>query len=599
MCGIAGIVCQNATTNLRTDIQKMLDVIVHRGPDGQGIFIEGNIALGHRRLSIIDLSENASQPMYYKNQYAIVFNGEIYNYIEIRENLIKSGYEFNTSSDTEVILAAYHYWGNSCVEQFNGMWSFAIFDKQKNILFCSRDRFGIKPFYYTYWNNNFYFSSEIKQLLSLGIKAKANQSILMDYLILGLEEHKDQTFFEGIKKLPASHSMIYNLPDHSVDIFSYYTLKPKPEYFNLTENDAITLFRKEIRRSINYRLRSDVKVGTCLSGGLDSSYIASLASQEYSKSADTLFTAITAQSSDPKNDESNYAKIVADKFNLDWNLVKPSIDDFKTQLFQIIKGQEEPFGSPSVFMQYNVMKISREIGCTVLLDGQGGDETLLGYERYFAPYILSLPIYKWPKTILNLGSNSRIGIINTIKYLFYFGNWRLREKVIRNKMSFLNDDAFNLADFSLIKELSKANKDIRTLQSLELTKTQLPHLLKYEDRNSMMNSIETRLPYLDYKLVEMMISLPNNLKINNGWTKYILRKSAKEVLPDAIAWRKNKFGFEAPENIWLKDKTFIQNEISQSQLLKKFIIKDYPLNDNRVLWRLLNISIWEKCYNVE
>ena len=240
----------------------------------------------------------------------------------------------------------------------------------------------------------------------------------MDYLILGIEEHKNQTFFEGIKKLPASHSMIYNLQDNTVDIFSYYTLKPNPDFSNLTEKDAIALFRQEIRRSINYRLRSDVKVGTCLSGGLDSSYIASLASEEYSKSADTQFTAITAQSSDPKNDESNYAKIVADKSNLDWHLVKPSIDDFKTQLYQIIKGQEEPFGSPSIFMQYNVMKISMEIGCIVLLDGQGGDETLLGYERYFAPYIISLPIYKWPKAIINLGSNSRIGIINTLKYLF-------------------------------------------------------------------------------------------------------------------------------------------------------------------------------------
>jgi asparagine synthase (glutamine-hydrolysing) len=599
MCGIAGIVNRNPTININIEIQKMLDVIIHRGPDGQGVFVESNLALGHRRLSIIDLSNNAAQPMAYNDKYVMVFNGEIYNFIEISLQLKEKGYLFSTNSDTEVILASYDHWGESCVEHFNGMWSFAIYDKEKQILFCSRDRFGVKPFYYTFHKGNFYFSSEIKQLLSLGIEAIANRKILMDYLILGMEEHKNETFFEGIIKLPASHSLIYNLADHTIKQFSYYTLSPNPEFSNLSEVDAIALFNNELYRSINYRLRSDVKVGTCLSGGLDSSYIASLASLEYSKRTNKQFTAITAQSSDKSNDETHYAKIIVDKYALDWHVIEPTTDNFKSQLTQIIKGQEEPFGSPSIFMQYHVMQTSKEIGCTVLLDGQGGDESLLGYERYFAPYIQSLPFIKWPKAIINSSSNSRIGVIKTIKYLIYFGNSRIRKNHIKKKMNFLNKKAFDCADFSLINEISKAGKDIHKLQLLELTKTQLPHLLRYEDRNSMMNSIETRLPYLDYKLVELMISLPTQLKIHNGWTKYILRKSSDGVLPESIAWRKNKFGFEAPENIWLKDKTNIINEIKKSVILKEYITKEIPLIDNRILWRLLNIAIWEKCYNVK
>lgn len=598
MCGIAGIISKEENINLNSEINKMLEAIVHRGPDGDGVFIEKNIAFGHRRLAIIDLTDNASQPMFYEEKYVIVFNGEIYNYIEIKKILSEKGYIFKNNSDTEVILAAYDFWGVECVHQFNGMWSFSIYDKTKQVIFCSRDRFGVKPFYYTVNEGKFYFASEIKQLLNNGIEAKANNQILMDYLILGLEDHKNETFFKNIFKLPASNNLIYNLKTNKFEINKYYTLKPNPEYFNISEEKAIEIFKKEINRSLTYRLRSDVKVGTCLSGGLDSSLIASLASKLYKENSNQKFSAITAQSTEKEKDETNYAKKIVDKYDLNWLVVKPSFENFSNDLYSIIKSQEEPFGSPSIYMQNHVMKIAKENGCIVLLDGQGGDETMLGYERYYSSNILSLPFYKIPFAIIKSGINSKLGILKVLKYLFYFGSSKLRTKTIKKRMKFLSKEAINYADFTIFNEIAKCNKDTKKLQILELTKTQLPHLLKYEDRNSMLHSIETRLPFLDYKLVEFLISIPNELKIKDGWTKYILRKSAKDILPDEIAWRKNKFGFEAPENTWLENKEYILNEIKQSKILNKYIVGEIPINDNRILWKLLNIAIWEKCYEV-
>ncbi|MDD2411411.1 MAG: asparagine synthase (glutamine-hydrolyzing) [Bacteroidales bacterium] len=598
MCGIAGIVKSNRDIDLKIVMQSMLDAIIHRGPDGEGLLIFDSLALGHRRLSILDLSTNASQPMNYMAKYEIVFNGEIYNYIEIKNVLVEKGYAFKSQSDTEVIMASYDYWGNECVNQFNGMWSFAIYDIEKNILFCSRDRFGIKPFYYTQHNGGFYFSSEIKQLLIAGVPARVNYQIMMDYIVMGMEEHTENTFFDSIHKLPASHSMVFDLSTHTFEIFRYYTLEVKKEYLSLSKKESLELFEKEMLRSVKYRLRSDVKVGTCLSGGLDSSYVASVASKVYGLNTNEQLVAITAKSIDEKKDESHYAQKVVEACNLSWHVVEPSTSDFKNDLFDIVKVQEEPFGSPSIFMQYYVFKEAKKIGCAVLLDGQGGDETLMGYENYYTSYVLSKSLLKKPYAIFNASRNSKLGLLKTIKYCFYFGNTKIRINHLKKRIPFIRKEAIDRVDFSILHELTKATNNSQLLQVLEIAKTKLPHLLKYEDRNSMINSIETRLPFLDYKLVELMISLPFNHKIYKGWTKYILREAVSKNLPDSIAWRKNKYGFEAPEEIWLNDKDFIMNEISQSKLLKNVITNSYSFENKRMTWRLLNIAIWEKCYKV-
>ncbi len=598
MCGISGIINKSNQEVNRADIVSITDVIAHRGPDASGYFLENNLALGHRRLSIIDLSEQAHQPLIYNNDYILVFNGEIYNYIEIKKELVNKGYLFNTHTDSEVLIAAYLEWGFDCLPKFNGMWSFALYDKKKNILFCSRDRFGIKPFYYADLGNKWVFGSEISQLLEAGVKPKANMQVLADYLVLGMEEHRDDCFFDVINKLKASHYLVYDLQNHQIKTQRYYELKDNSDYHNISESDALNTFVDLFSSSINLRLRSDVKVGTCLSGGLDSSYVASIASELYHKSNEGKFTAITAKSSDKNNDETAFAEIVSKAKGLDWRVVTPSNSDFINGLKEVIKVQEEPFGSPSIFMQYYVMQEAARLGCKVMLDGQGGDETLFGYERYYPAYISGLSLLNKFPAFLNSGNNSRLTKKQLLQYMFYFSNPKIRETVTRKRFSFLNKELLALADFNTYKISAAAYSNPFQLQKLEVTQTQLPHLLKYEDRNSMHHAVEARLPFLDYRMVELSLSLPIQFKINNGWTKYILRKAVEKELPKEISWRTNKFGFEAPENVWLSDKETFYKEIKASAILAPYLNKELSGINNRTLWRLFNIAIWEKIYNV-
>lgn len=391
MCGISGVINKNNYKIKKEEIKSINDLIYHRGPDDEGFYFGKNFAFGHRRLSILDLSSDGHQPMTYLDKYVITYNGEVYNYLEIKEELQKDGYTFCSHTDTEVILASYDKWGENCVNRFNGMWAFAIYDKEKNIIFCSRDRFGVKPFYYTEIDNNFVFGSEIKQLLEFYEDRYVNKKVLMNYLVIGYENYNNETFFENIFKLQQSHNLIYNLTDHTYFEKRYYDIKN--EILNINENESIELYNEKLFQSVKLRLRSDVKVGTCLSGGLDSSSIAGIASILNKKVTDEKFVAIHAKSTEKKSDESNYAKKVAEHCNLELNIIEPSKRDFVEVLDEVIYTQEEPFRSPSIIMQYFVMKKAKDIGCTVLLDGQGGDETLLGYERYYPAYLLDLNFF--------------------------------------------------------------------------------------------------------------------------------------------------------------------------------------------------------------
>jgi asparagine synthase (glutamine-hydrolysing) len=600
MCGIAGIINFSDSPVNEKIIREMVDVIHHRGPDGNGFYFHKNVCLGHARLSIIDLSDAGAQPMHFKDKYVITYNGEVYNYIEIREELKSLGYNFMSSSDTEVILAAYDQWGEECVNRFNGMWAFAIHDKTRDIVFCSRDRFGIKPFYFYHDKDKFVFGSEIKQLLGFLKKKTVNKKILMDYLVLSLEDHNEETFFQGINKLLPSHNLVIDNKTNNITLKRYYKVKIDPSVAELGEAESIALWQSEFERSISYRLRSDVKVGTCLSGGLDSSSVAAVASEIYQASSGSKFSAITAESEDEKNNESDYAKAVVEKCNLEWHTVKPNIADFQKTVDDVIRVQEEPFGGPSIIMQYFVLKKAKEISSTVLLDGQGGDETLLGYERYYPAYLLSLPFKNKIFEFFNSAKNSKLSKKSLLLYIFYFTNSKVRIRRQLKRHSFIKQEYLKLIDTNLIEELSSAYSDIHKLQLLELERTQLPHLLKYEDRNSMVHSIETRLPFLDYKLVELSLSINNKFKIKEGWTKYILRKATEGKLPETISWRKNKFGFEAPTTIWLKDRAPFLKVIEESKILRKILSQKISGTvDLKMFWKLYNIARWEKIYNVE
>ena len=604
MCGISGIISKHNESISRYEIEEMNHLIMHRGPDSGSLFLGKNFALGHRRLKIIDLSDKANQPMTYLNKYTITYNGEIYNYIELREELKKSGYSFSTGSDTEVILAAYDKYGSDCVRKFNGMWAFALYDPEKEIIFCSRDRFGVKPFYYTELHNKFVFGSEIKQLLKYQSAKVANISIVADYLIANMDDHSNETFFLNIYKLEQSHNLIYNLKNHSFSISKYYDINIDGEISKLNETDSINLYKNTLFDSIKLRLRSDVKVGTCLSGGLDSSSVATIASEMYQKESSNKFAAVTAKSIEKATDESYFAQKVAENANLEWHTTSPDENDFKNNIDRVILVQEEPFGSPAIFMQYKVFEKAKEIGCVVMLDGQGGDETLLGYERYYPAYLLSLRKWERVRNFSSSVRNSRLSHKELFLYYLYFVYPSIRLKYLHNKFSFIHKEYLDLISNDIIHESSKSYRDIVKLQSLELLKFQLPHLLKYEDRNSMYHSIESRLPFIDYRLVETALSINNRYKIKDGWTKYLLRKSIEDVVPHEIAWRKNKLGFNAPERTWLSDiNELMIRQIAQSDLLNKIsekrkIIMNFDKMDLRTQWRLFNLAKWEEFFNV-
>uniref|UniRef100_UPI00404748C0 asparagine synthase (glutamine-hydrolyzing) n=1 Tax=Roseivirga sp. TaxID=1964215 RepID=UPI00404748C0 len=603
MCGISGLINKNNESVSKELLSRMNDLIFHRGPDDEGFYYNQMVGLGHRRLSIIDLSKRGHQPMSYQARWWITYNGEIYNYLEIREELLKLGHSFQSDSDTEVILAAYVEWGNACLEKFNGMWSFAIYDQERNQLFISRDRFGIKPFYYINTDEHFAFGSEIKQLLSLQREAKVNKSILVETLLTSYDNHTTETYFEGIFSLPQGSYMTYDLNTHEMEIKPFYELKVNPEYANLSHEEAIEKLKQLLEDATALRMRSDVTVGTCLSGGLDSSSISAIASQIYHHPEGKKFIAVNAKSIDSRNDESNFAEMVSKHLDLDMYCVAPGTDDFIKQINELVYTQEEPFLSPSMFMGWHVFQEANERGCKVMLNGQGGDEVLLGYERYFSAFLKSLGFLSQVKESYLQFKNSRLGFFQPILYYFYFTNANLRIIRLKNK-SFVKKEYVDKFDFAHIRQSAKAFRNIFDMQKNELTVLQLPHLLRYEDRNSMRHSIETRLPMLDYRLVEFAVSIPANYKIRKGWTKDILRHAITDRLPDKIVWRKNKFGFEAPERIWLRaHREEMKKAISESTILNETCDMDrlmegfakLPLSDQ---WLYFNVAKWQEVFKV-
>lgn len=603
MCGISGVVDKSKKKIKEPEIKNMNNLISHRGPDDEGFFYGENFAFGHRRLSILDLSSDGHQPMHYLNKkYTITYNGEVYNYLEIRKELENNGYAFNSETDTEVILASYDMWGEKCVNKFNGMWAFALYDRDKNIIFCSRDRFGIKPFYYTEVDGKFVFGSEIKQLLEFYDENIANTNILVDYLLYGLEEHTNETFFKNIYKLEQSHNLVYNLHINTFEINKYYEIEIDDKLDKLSEQESILEIKAKLESSIELRLRSDVKVGTCLSGGLDSSSIAAIAAKNYFEQTGKRFTAIHAKSIEEKTDESHFAKEVEIHCNLNMITVEPQLEDITLSIEEVVYTQEEPFGGPSIFMQYFVMKEARAQGCIVMLDGQGGDETLFGYETYYSVYFSSLlkqlKIFQYVKDMTRLETFKvtkkrivRDSIINLIR-----NNLSFIEQKIRKRKIFIKGDIDRNRLNPIFKFL-----EFEDFQKRELMLRNLPHLLRYEDKNSMRNSVETRLPFVDYKFVKSAISVNNSFKFKDGYLKYVLRKIVEDILPKSIVWRKNKFGFEAPTDMWIEShKNNMIEEINNSDILKNLMEVDKNQFKNKsILWKMYNIAIWEKVYKVQ
>jgi asparagine synthase (glutamine-hydrolysing) len=600
MCGICGIVGFNGQSVNGSSLRQMLKSMKHRGPDDQGIYINNNVGFGHVRLSIIDLSLAGHQPFSSKdNRYVLIYNGEIYNYIELRELLKSKGYSFFTNTDTEVLLNAYMEWGESCLDRFNGMWAFVIYDTVTNKIFGARDRYGVKPFYYFNDGTFFLFASDIPPILcQFNKKPLPNKQIVFDYLAFSRTDHTEQTFFESIKKIQHGHSFTLNTHTGEFRIKKWYNLPQRiKEPFTSSED-----FLQALQSSIILRLRSDVSVGVCLSGGLDSSSIVSLLTSSLNQEKINTFSAVYRMNH--RANEKEYIDLVDAKQKY---FTYPTEDDFINDLPRLIHAQSEPFPSSAIYAQFKVMELAKKY-VTVLLDGQGADEYLAGYHYYFGYYFFELlknhQYLNFIKQITEHFKNYSLDI--GIEYLLYLLAPRfLKELIIGDKISLLGRNTFRqyIKTTAVIDDLHKA-KSVNEA-CFNHFEYKLEHLLKWEDRNSMFFSLESRVPFLDYNIVERMIAGPTDQKIHNGFTKAILRDAMKGRLNDSIRLRKDKVGFATPEDIWLRSEGFrklcseaisSKNGISYEFIESNNIDSNMKilLRDPRSSWKWINLYLWEK-----
>jgi asparagine synthase (glutamine-hydrolysing) len=543
MCGIAGQYCLDGTAPDAQLLAEMSKRLAHRGPDSDGTRIHGPVGLVYRRLAIIDLSEDGCQPMTNEDSSLwLVFNGEIYNYIELREELILKGHRFHSKSDSEVILHAYEEWGTACLERFNGMWAFAIWDERQKQLFCARDRTGIKPFYYTRVSGSFLFASEIKALLAHPEVGRSPDDLtLCTFLAWGVADHSGRTMFEGISQLEPAHAMVVTAAGPEQP-FRYWDVKVNPAIRSDTSDDeAASRLLAILRDATRIHLRSDVAVGTCLSGGIDSStltvLINNLIREEAPASVGTRQKTFSAVFSDKRFDESRYMDEIVNATGVEAHRVEPTPGQLWDDIDRLVYMQDEPFGSLAIYAQYCVMRLAKE-HVKVVLDGQGADELLAGYLAYQGSYTgMLLRSFRWGTAINE--------IAGSLRHHQVFFRSAIRQLLERKKRR-------NLLKCSAEK-IPRYNGNLDSVLYRELTCTNLPALLHYEDRNSMAFSIESRVPFLDYRFVEYVASLPLNQKIRAGVTKTVLRKAIKGIVPESIRCRMDKMGFVTPEEVWMRE----------------------------------------------
>ncbi|NTS40731.1 asparagine synthase (glutamine-hydrolyzing) [Flavisolibacter sp. BT320] len=563
MCGIAGIVSQNPALTEKDLIGKATAVLAHRGPEKEAYYRNdaGTVAFGHRRLCILDLSDAASQPMAYQQRYHLVYNGEIYNYRELKKDLEAKGCTFQSQSDTEVLLAAYATWGKECLQALDGAFAFAIWDEKEQTLVAARDRFGEKPFYFSQDRERFVFASEMKALWQAGVPKEANKAMLYNFLTIGYTTNPTdafETFYSNVYKLPAAHCLTYSLATKELLTERYWQTYVDVNY-NITESEAIENFTHLFRDSIRKRLRSDVPIGTSLSGGLDSSSIVALCAEE--NAPHYSHHCFTASFAGFAKDETAQAAQVAQQFGLRHFTTTISDAEVVDLMEKLAGVHEEPFLSASVLAQYKVFEKAKRQGTTVMLDGQGADEILAGYHKY----------YKWwwqelyrqrklgksgeRKAAQALGVREAFGYKNKLAALLpEFGASLLQSQ--KAKKAFQHPDLDRDFAFAHKRDLYYATPTTFDLNGALFYNTfvnGLEDLLRLADRNSMANSIEVRLPFLQHNLVEFLFTLPPHFKIHQGWTKWILRKALETKLPKEIVWRKDKTGYEPPQKAWMEN----------------------------------------------
>lgn len=620
MCGICGWLSATQQIDIKI-VKKMNNIVRHRGPDDEGyalissqgidlfrgedsrkdslpIFTDKDmggvfLALGHRRLSILDLSTKGHQPMVSNNsRLCVTFNGEIYNYIELRQELKAKGYEFHSRSDTEVLLCAYQEWGENCVEHLNGMWGFAIWDADQSRLFCSRDRLGAKPFYYWMDNGNFMFSSEIKQLCQNPLVSRAmNDSVIAAEIMWGLADFSEESYIKDINVLRGGYNLVVNFASGSASktmhpkVYQYWDI----DTFGVKNEDAIMRAMSVHKDAVRIRTRSDVPIGMMLSGGLDSSTLVADVSEYFratGRTAAEINTFTSCYEGFQEGDEREFAHTVNAHCGTTENFIYPDAIDTLSVWEKMTWHMEGAIRLNALGAFLTLGEIAKT-GIRVIINGQGSDETLFGYEKYYAWYLRDRLkergvidfIKEWNRVV----HNSRMTSILLLAYLVCFLHYPIRKAYTYLQMrNYVSKKLLHIFRYNDEMRKYTSFKNMAELQYNELRGTQLTKILHMDDRIYMAFSLESRVPFIDYRYIEEAVRIPEQLKIVGGYTKYPLRKYIEGKLPDSVVWRKNKMGWPSPRKRWIDrfDQKRI-NDFLQNPCCERYF--DIPAI--RSLWR--------------
>jgi asparagine synthase (glutamine-hydrolysing) len=605
MCGISGIF---SLTNPLSEVdisrvEEMNLLLKHRGPNDQGLFTSEKCILGQTRLSIIDLSKDGHQPFYSEDRkYVLIFNGEIYNYIELRNDLEMLGVKFNTKTDTEVLLKSYLQWGLESFHKFNGMFVFALYDTQNHEILLVRDRFGVKPLYYIQSETEIIFSSEILPLWKTSkVRLLPNEQIIFDFLAYNRTNHTEYTFFEGIKKLPHGQFITINSNSYKKEKWYDLRLNVKKPFESKDELKAA------LCSAIEIRMRSDVPVGSSLSGGVDSSSIVSLLMERFKFNEFHSFSAVYEE-----NHRANEKEFIVSlsQFTISMHFTYPSSESLLSDMKNFIFTMNEPVPSTSIYAYLKVYELAKP-NVTVMLDGQGADECLGGYGYfrgfYYKDLLKKFRLIRLLREILlelyYLRSNEGI-----LAFIFFLAPAFLKDFLIRRKINYLGIKLKRKKSSSVITKFLWNAKSLKDALIAHF-EYKLEHLLAWGDKTSMANSIEVRYPFLDYRFVERTIGMDGSKLFRDGYNKHILRDAVKGIVPDKILTRRQKIGFETPEDEWFRTQPFqkIILEILNSESFSrrgyinpdkaKVLYNDHLARKRNIsgeIWKWINLELWSR-----
>lgn len=656
MCGIFGIWHLDGRPVDLAMVRAATNRMRHRGPDDEGYLLVNtqnghivqcggddtdpalnlppisgfydqpfDLALGFRRLAILDLSSAGHQPMAGTDGSCwIVHNGEIYNYLELRAELAGCGYEFHTGTDTEIILAAYRQWGVDSLTHFNGMWAFALWDVQKRRLFLARDRFGVKPLYYVNGKGRYAFASEIKALIGdHGAPFVPEDEAVYRYLVGGQlpSPQEGQTFFKGVQALPPGHWM--TVQPHAIVKRRFWMLNA--DSGASSEKGAaqvVARYRDLLINAVRLRLRSDVPVGTCLSGGLDSSAIVCIINRLMAEGGLTAeqigrqqktFSAVY-ETAGPHNERLHIERVL-EATGAEKNFIYPTLEWLQADVEHLVWHQDEPFLSTSIFAQWCVMSRVHERGVKVLLDGQGADEALGGYRPFaifLSDWVRRGGLVRALREAHAIRAQTGVAVSSLLARTLFWqlpGSWvrtlRQRHYTSRHSLAALQPDFAKTWRGCSVVESPWTNLQEHLIDQMQ--ESSLPHLLRYEDRNSMAFGIEARAPYLDYRLVEFSFGEAAGWRIYDGWTKWVLREAMAGTVPNEIVWRRDKVGFETPEAAWLKAWVHSHPDMFDGGHSRQYLNLDVVCqklaswvkvaDDVHAVWRWINLELWLRVWN--